>query len=123
MRRLNTKNEFFLFSLPGLCLILALVVGWLFLNRQNIQELIYNYHLRHKVLSETQVLEKDIEKLTQQKTDLIKGDFESERLLREQFKMVLPGERLIVIKRQEQEYQILYLHQLLRRINQPTQYQ
>ena len=75
-----------------------MIIGWLYLNRQKVVLFWEAYHMRNAELSRVTKLEHERKQLEQKRVLLQQTSFETERIVREKFKMKKPGERVIVIK-------------------------
>lgn len=96
----RSRRVFSFGSLIYLCIALAV---WLVINRNNLRELFTAYQMRNREKAEVQVLEKSIKKMDEDKQYLLKTDFENEKVIRERYRMAKPGERLIILKEEQEK--------------------
>ena len=90
------------------CYISLLVLGlivilWLMINRWNLQECLENYKLRNRELAKVNALKKRLENLREEKRLLESGVEENEIAARNRFRMVKPGEHLVLVEREDEE--------------------
>ena len=83
-------------------LILGMVVIlWLMFNRWNLQECLESYKLRNRELAKVNALKKRLENLREEKRLLESGVEENEIAVRNRFRMVKPGEHLVLVERED----------------------
>lgn len=75
-----------------------IIVAWLFINRDKLLEFWEAYQTRNAELARVQKLEYEMKHLQQKRKLLEQTTLETERLVREKFKMKKPGEKIIIIK-------------------------
>jgi cell division protein FtsB len=92
-----------LFSFGSLIYLFIILAIWLVLNRNNVRELFIAYQMCNRQLAEVRVLEKAIQKMEEERQFLIKGEFENEKVIRERYRMAKPGERLIILKEEQEK--------------------
>jgi len=102
MAKANTSQRYFknkpLFSFTAFfCIFLAIAV-WLVINRGNLLQFFNRYGERNKEQSEVNVLEKNLSDLEEQKKILELGGFENEKVIRERYLMIKPGEKIVILK-------------------------
>ncbi len=86
------------FSFKTFLIIMLIIMGWLFLNREKLIELWQSYEVRNRELSRVTKLEHQRRTLEKKRDLLERTTIETERLVREKFKMKRPGEKVIIIK-------------------------
>lgn len=85
----------------SLVLLGIVLIVWLIVNRQNMQECIESYRVRNRELARVRALEKRLESLREEKLLLESEVEENEIAVRNQFRMIREGERLVLVEREE----------------------
>jgi cell division protein FtsB len=89
---------------PGLrtaTLALCGVLVWLVLNVGSLRQFIAAYRQRNIQHDEAEMMKDQVKELERQKQSLELEMFENEKSVREAYRLVRPGERLILIKEEE----------------------
>ena len=89
----------------SLLLLGIIIIAWLAINRWNLQECIESYRLRNRELAKVKALKKRLEDYQEEKRLLETGMEENEIAVRNRFRMVRPGEHLVIVEREEPEDQ------------------
>jgi len=102
-----TIREFFRGNRP-ICYLSLLLLGiilivWLSINRRNLRECLSSYRIRNRELAKVESYQKRIQDLREEKRLLESGMEENEIAVRERFRMVRPGERLVLVERENPE--------------------
>ena len=77
------------------------VVVWLCINRRNLRECLECYETRNREMARVKALNKRLENLREEKNLLISGKVENEIAIRNRFRMVRPGEHLVLVERED----------------------
>ncbi|MCD6384479.1 hypothetical protein J7M23_01755 [Candidatus Sumerlaeota bacterium] len=100
----NSKQHHFVFfflqkfPFKTFFLVALIIIAWLFINRDKLLEFWQAYQTRNAELARVQKLEYEMKQLEQKRTLLEQTTLETERLVREKFKMKKPGEKIIILK-------------------------
>ena len=86
------------FPFKTVFLMALFVAGWLYLNRQKLVEFWQSYQMRNTELARVMKHEHERKQLEDKRLQMKKDTFETERIVREKFKMRKPGEKVIVIR-------------------------
>lgn len=86
------------FSFKTFFLVAVLIIGWLMLNREKLLEYWQSYQMRNNELERVIKLEYERRQLDERKQLLEQTTVETERQVREKYKMKKPGEKIIIIK-------------------------
>jgi cell division protein FtsB len=89
---------------PGLrsaTLVMCGVLVWLILNVGSLRQFIAAYRQRNVQRDNVELVKEQIQELETQKQSLELGMFENEKSVREAYRLVRPGEKLILIKEEE----------------------
>ncbi len=86
------------FLLKAVALTVVLCALWLFFNLGTLRELLDTNAQRKQEQDQIEVLKKRIENLKGQQRSLLAGGIETERQVRERFRMHKPGERVIFLE-------------------------
>lgn len=89
---------------PGLqsaTLVMLGVLVWLILNVGNLRQFIAVYRQRDLQRDNVEAVKEQIKELENQQRSLEMGMFENEKSVREAYRLVRPGEKLILIKDEE----------------------
>lgn len=89
---------------PGLrsaTLVMLGVLVWLILNVGNLRQFIAVYRRRDLQRDNVEAVKEQIKELENQQRSLEMGMFENEKSVREAYRLVRPGEKLILIKDEE----------------------
>ena len=92
-----------IFSLSALFCIFIAFALWLVINKGNVVQFFHHYNERNKELMSVRVLEKNIRDLEEQKKALEYGGFENEKIIRERYHMIKPGEKIILLEMEEEK--------------------
>ncbi len=85
----------------GLLLMAIIVIVWLVVNRRNLNECFVSYRIRNREVAKVNALQSRLENLSQEKCLLEGAENENEVVVRNRFRMVKPGEHLILVEREE----------------------
>ena len=85
----------------SLLLLGIIVVVWLTVNRRNLKECFWSYRVRNRERAKVTALQKRLEILGEERHLLEGAENENEIVVRNRFRMVKPGEHLILVKREE----------------------
>ena len=89
------------FSLATLFFVFLALAIWLVFNHSNLLQFFHHYSERNKEIAEIKVLEKNILDLEEQKEILETGGFENEKIIRERYRMIKPGEKIVIVERED----------------------
>jgi len=84
-------------------LILLGLVIWLAFNIQSLRRFLHAYHMRNLQRANVEALREKVAQLRAQKESLEKGSFENEKAVREAYRLVRPGEKLILLAPETEE--------------------
>lgn len=96
MKHIFSFFKFFPFR--AFFLILLLIIAWLFLNRQRLLDFWQAYERRNNELAAVEKLEHQRKQLQERQQLLERTSLETERLVREKFKMRKPEEKIILLR-------------------------
>jgi cell division protein FtsB len=100
----TSKRRFTSIRLPGLrtiILIVCVLAAWVALNLRNLNRLYDSYQARNAQREELVNLRREVEELKTLEASLKKDSFESEKSVRESYRLVRPGEQLILLTPEE----------------------
>jgi cell division protein FtsB len=100
----TSKRRFTSIRLPGLrtiILVVCVLAAWVALNLRNLNRLYDAYQARNAQREELVNLRREVEELKALEASLEKDSFESEKSVRESYRLVRPGEQLILLTPEE----------------------
>ncbi len=85
----------------SLILLGVMLSVWMVTNRRHLHECIASYRLRNREMARVKSLNIRLRELGREKDLLESGSEENEVAIRDRFRMVRPGERLVIVERED----------------------
>jgi cell division protein FtsB len=81
----------------------VIMIVWLTINRSNVQECLKSHRIRNREMAKVKSLKKHLEDLREEKQQLEGGKDANELAVRNRFRMIKPGEHLVLIEHEEEK--------------------